>query len=99
MNKLSSPALGLTVAVALATGALLLKHPSPKGQAPGAYSDILIVEDNSQRAAPAGEKAAVPTDNPRSGVESQKSVGTGPNSSAQGSQGDTNKGNPPRTPE
>ena len=104
MNKLSSPALGLTVAVALATGALLLKHPSPKGQAPGAYSDILIVEDNSQRAAPAGEKAAVPTDNSQSGAESQESGSesqkmTGTNSSAQGSQGDTNKGNPPRTPE
>ena len=94
MNKLSSPALGLTVAVALATGALLLKHQSPRGQAPGAYSDILIVEDDSLRA---GEKAPVPTDNPQSSAESQKMTGT--NSSAQDSQGDMNKGNPPRAPE
>src|SRR6476661_7380922 len=67
MNKLSSTALGLTLAVALSTGGVLVKHPNPPaGQAPGAYSDILIVEDESPRAAPAGEKTAVPTDIPQS---------------------------------
>ena len=103
MNKLSSTALGLTLAVALSTGGVLVKHPNPPaGQAPGAYSDILIVEDESPRAAPAGEKTAVPTDIPQSGAESQKSGAertTSGTPSAQGAEGDKNKGTPLRTPE
>jgi hypothetical protein len=98
MNKSFSVACGLALAVALSTGGVLLKHPLPQGLAPGAYNDILIVENETQR--PAGEKSAVPTDipsqkmtgtqavpteRPQAGVESEKM------------QGDINKGNPPST--
>jgi hypothetical protein len=93
MNRSTSTVLGLTFAVALSTGAMLVKQPVSKDLAPGAYSDILIAED-SPRQAPAGEKSAVPTDNTQSGAHSQKMTGT--ESSAQGSQGDRNNGNPPR---
>jgi hypothetical protein len=66
--KTNSIAVGLTLAVVLSTGSVLLKDPVP-GQAPGAYSDIVIVQN--ERQAPAGEKSAVPTDTP-----SQKMTGT-----------------------
>jgi hypothetical protein len=97
MNKSSFTALGLTLAVALSTGAVLVRHPSPAGQAPGAYSDILIVEDDSQRAAPAGEKAAVPTDAPQASSPGSEKT-SGATSEEEGSHGDTSKGIPPRNP-
>ena len=68
MNKNSSIALGLTMAVALTTGTVLVKHPPATGsKAPGAYSDIMIAADETKREAPAGEKAAVPTGVSQSG--------------------------------
>jgi hypothetical protein len=95
MNKNSSIAVGLTMAVALTTGAVLVKHPPATGsKAPGAYSDIMIAADETKREAPAGEKAAGPTD-PQSGADSQKVTGTN-TPPDQGSQGDMNKGNPTR---
>ena len=96
MNKNPSIALGLTLAIALTTGTVLVIHPPATGnKAPGAYSDITIVEDETKREAQAGEKAAVPTDVPQSGGDSQKVTGTN-TPPDQGSQGDMNKGNPPR---
>jgi hypothetical protein len=96
MNKNSSIAVGLTMAVALTTGAVLVKHPPATGsKAPGAYSDIMIAADETKREAPAGEKAAGPTDVPQSGGDSQKVTGTN-TPPEQGTQGDMNKGNPPR---
>ena len=96
MNKNPSIALGLTLAIALTTGTVLVIHPPATGnEAPGAYSDITIVEDETKREAQAGEKAAVPTDVPQSGGDSQKVTGTN-TPPDQGSQGDMNKGNPPR---
>jgi hypothetical protein len=92
MKKPSSIALALALAVALSTGGVLVPHRPPTHQAPGAYSDIFIVEDDSQRAAPAGEKAAVPTDIPQSVPENLKM--SGPTSPDQGNQGDTNKRKP-----
>ena len=48
MNKNSTTALGLTLAIALTTGTILVKHPPASGnKAPGAYSDITIVLDDS----------------------------------------------------
>jgi hypothetical protein len=79
MNKNSSTALGLILAVALTTGSVLAEHPSTIGKkAPGAYSDIMIAADETKRESPAGEKAAVPTDVPQSGGESKKVTGTNP---------------------
>ena len=67
MNKSSSAALALALAVALSTGGVLVRHPSPKDQAPGANSDILIVEDDSQRVVSpqSGEKPVIPPDKPQ----------------------------------
>jgi hypothetical protein len=93
MNKNSSIALRLTLAIALTTGTVLVKHPPATGnKAPGAYSDIMIAADETKREAQAGEKAAVPTDVQQSGGDST-GTSTPPD---QGSQGDMNKGNPPR---
>jgi hypothetical protein len=51
MNKNSSTALGLILAVALTTGSVLAEHPSTIGKkAPGAYSDIMIAADETKRA-------------------------------------------------
>ena len=52
----------IAVVASLSTGAVLVQHPMPKGLAPGAYSDIVIAQDDKR------------------------------------SQGDMNKGNPPRNP-
>ena len=57
MNKSTSIGVGLTLAVALSTGGVLVKRNFPPGLPPGAYSDILIVQDSTQREAPAGAKA------------------------------------------
>ena len=96
MNKNPSIALGLALAIALTTGIVLAEHPSTTGKkAPGAFSDITIAADEAKREAPAGEKAAVPTDVPQSGGDSQKVTGSNTHP-YQGSQGDMNKGNPPR---
>jgi len=56
MRRSSSAALMLTIAVAFSTGAVLVRPPMPKGLAPGAYSDIVIVQDE------ANSKSARPTD-------------------------------------
>jgi hypothetical protein len=92
MNKSILSAMALTVA--LSTGGLLLQHPVSRNLAPGAYADILIVEDSTPRDAPAGEKSAVPTDVQQSGASGRKMTGDD-----EGSRGDANKGNPPRNPE
>jgi hypothetical protein len=94
----NSMTVGLTLAVVLSTGSVLLKHPIP-GQAPGAYSDIVVVENETQRQAPASEKSAVPTDTPSQKMTGTQSVPierpqTGVESEKM--QGDSNKGNQPR---
>jgi hypothetical protein len=61
MNKNSSTALGLTLAIALTTGTVLVKHPPATGnKAPGAYSDITIVQDDSERVVPPPSPDNVP---------------------------------------
>ena len=52
MNKHSSTALGLTVAIALTTGSVLVEQPSNTDQARGAYSDITIAEADNQKNPP-----------------------------------------------
>ena len=49
MNKTSSTALGVTVAIALTTGSVLVEHQSTTHQAPGAHSDITIVKADGQK--------------------------------------------------
>jgi hypothetical protein len=61
MNKNSSTALGLTLAIALTTGSVLVKHPPATGnKAPGAHSDITIVQDDSERVVPPPSPDSVP---------------------------------------
>ena len=61
MNKNSSTAFGLMLAVALTTGTVLVKHPPATGnKAPGAYSDITIVQDDSERVVPPPSPDNVP---------------------------------------
>jgi hypothetical protein len=54
MNKSHSNLLGLAIAVALTTGAQMVQHPSPSGEAPGAYGDITIAEADNQKLPPEG---------------------------------------------
>jgi len=63
MNK-NSIVLGLTLAIALTTGTVLVKHPPANGnKAPGAYSDITIVQDDSERVVPPpGPENVAPSD-------------------------------------
>ena len=53
MNRNSPTPLGLILAIALTTGSVLAEHPSTIGKkAPGAYSDIMIVQDDTERVVP-----------------------------------------------
>jgi hypothetical protein len=53
MNKNPSIGLGLTLAIALTTGTILVKPPPvTSNKAPGAYSDITIVQTDSERVVP-----------------------------------------------
>jgi len=90
MKTSSVKALAITLALALSTGAVLLKHPLPKGLAPGAYSDIVITQDDTRKA-PAGEKSATPTDTPAP----DSATMAAPASPDQGTKDSANKGNPP----
>jgi hypothetical protein len=60
MNKPTSTTLGLTVAIALSAGGVLVEHPLYTDPAPGAYSDITIAEADNQKVPPA-DKAGTPT--------------------------------------
>jgi hypothetical protein len=61
MNREPCIALGLTLAIALTTGTILVKHPPAMGnKAPGAYSDITIVQDDSERVVPPPSPDNVP---------------------------------------
>jgi hypothetical protein len=61
MNKNPFTALGLTLAIALTTGTVLVKHPPATGnKAPGAYSDITIVQNDSERVLPSPSPDNVP---------------------------------------
>ena len=94
MNKHSSTALGLTVAIALTTGSVLVEQPSNTDQARGAYSDITIAEADNQKNSTRGQvggtapQTATPA-NP-STVEVPPAVETTP--------GEESKGTPPRKP-
>ena len=54
MRRSSYITLVISVAVAFSTGGLI-RPPMPKGLAPGAYSDIVIVQNEVR-----GEKSATP---------------------------------------
>ena len=93
MSKQSSTALGLTVAIALTTGSVLVE-PSNTDQAPGAYSDITIAEADNQKippeeaAPPPPPQVVVPANPPSADVP--PAVETTP--------GEESKGVPPRKP-
>ena len=59
MSKHSSSALGLTVAIALTTGGILVEHPANPNEAPGPYSDITIAADDQK--VPAVDETGNPT--------------------------------------
>ena len=48
MNKPTSTALGLPLAIALSAGGVLVEHPLYTDPAPRAYSDITIAEADNQ---------------------------------------------------
>ncbi len=57
MTNLNSATLGLTVAIALSAGGVLVEHPLYTDPAPGAYSDITIAEADNQKIPPESEPA------------------------------------------
>lgn len=52
MKKPLSTTLGLTVAIALSAGGVLVEHPSYTDPAPRAYSDITVAEADNQKVPP-----------------------------------------------
>lgn len=61
MNKTTST-LGLTVAIALSAGGVLVEHPLYTDPAPRAYSDITIAEADNQKIPPdSADKTVKPT--------------------------------------
>ena len=87
MNKLSSIALGLTVAIALSAGGVLTEHPLYTDPAPRAYSDITIAEADNQKIPPeSADKTVKPT--PPSTADVPPAVETTP--------GEASKGTPDR---
>jgi hypothetical protein len=70
MNNNSTTVLVLTLAIALTTGTILVKHPTAIGnKAPGAYSDITIVQDDSEQVVPPPSPDNVPGTSPASPVK------------------------------
>ena len=52
MKKLSPTTLGITAAIALSAGGVLVEHPLYTDPAPRAYSDITIAEADNQKVPP-----------------------------------------------
>ena len=94
MNKHSSTALGLTVAIALTTGSVLVEQPSNTNQARGAYSDITIAEADNQKIPP--EEAATPPP-PQVVTPANPSTADVP-PAVETTPGEESKGVPPRKP-
>ena len=59
MNKLSSIALALPLAIALSAGGVLTEHPLYTDPAPRAYSDITIAEADNQKVPTATDEKGV----------------------------------------
>ena len=94
MSKHSSSALGLTVAIALTTGGVLVEHPANPNEAPGAYSDITIAADNQN--VPPVDKAGNPTP-PQAATPTSPSTAEVP-PAVQTTPGEESKGTPERKP-
>ena len=91
MNKSTSIALALTVAIPLSAGGALVEHPSYTDPAPGAYSDITIAEADNQKVPPASaDKTVKPAPAGPSTAGVPPAVETTP--------GEESKGTPPRKP-
>jgi hypothetical protein len=92
MSKPNPIALGLTVAIALSAGGVLVDHPLYTDPAPPAYSDITIAESDNQKIPPESADKTVkpaPSANP-STADVPPAVETTP--------GEESKGTPPRKP-
>ena len=95
MKKFSPTTLGLTVAIVLSAGGVVVEHPLYTDPAPGAYTDITIAEADNQKISPE-DKAATPpppqvvTPANRPTADVPPAVETTP--------GEESKGVPPRKP-
>ncbi len=62
MNKHAFTIFGLTAAIALSAGGVLVEHPLYSDPAPGASSDITIAEADNQKVPPeSADKTTKPT--------------------------------------
>jgi hypothetical protein len=75
MKKLSPTTLGLTLAIALSAGGVLVEHPLYTDPAPRTYSDITIAETDYQKAPP--ESAYKPVTPPAQTSTSEDSSARG----------------------
>lgn len=86
MNNRSSTALGLSVAIALSAGGVLVEHPLSTDPAPRAYSDITIAEADNQKVPPESADKTVkpaPSANP-STADVPPAVETSPGEESKG---------------
>ena len=91
MNKPTSTALGLTVAIALSAAGVLVEHPLYTDPAPGAFSDIMIAEADNQKVPPdSADKTVKPAPANPSTADVPPAIETTP--------GEESKGIPPRKP-
>ena len=95
MKKFSPTTLGLTVAIVLSAGGVLVEHPLYTDPAPGAYTDITIAEADNQKVPPA-DKAGTPTP-PQAAAPASPSTADAP-TAVETTPGEESKGAPPRKP-
>ena len=93
MNKVTFTTLGLTVAIGLSAGGVLVEHPLYTDPAPGAYSDITIAEADNQKVPTTTDEKGVtspPQQTKPSAADAPPAVQTTP--------GEESKGKPPTKP-
>ena len=98
MKKLSpTTLLGLTAAIALSAGGILVEHPLYTDPAPRAYSDITIAEADNQKVPPASADKTVTPPSPQTVTPANPAAGTVP-PAVETTPGEESKGTPPRDP-
>ena len=97
MKKLSPTTLGLTAAIALSAGGILVEHPLYTDPAPRAYSDITIAEADNQKVPPASADKAVTPPPPQAAPPAVPSTAEVP-PAVETTPGEESKGVPPREP-
>ena len=85
MNKYTSTALGLTVAIALSAGGVQVEHPLYTDPAPRAYGDITIAEADNQKVPPeSADKTVKPAPSTPSTADVPPAVETTPGEKSKG---------------